>query len=310
MRKMKKILVICLLLCLTAQPVCGLSAAKIPSLPKELTLTAGQFQLFSQGFTGVWESSDPAVAGAELDVNDKKNVRLIGFSAGEATLTLTGTRSNKTAQVKVTVLADESAQNPVPDVIQKVIDIAVAEWTEVGGQALSKEKKGNKYVKWWGYDNIGWCGAFAGYCLDTAGVPLEKEDSIRKLKPLENGDPHGIRAAGVPKIDTGYTNLGRTTKIPRPGYLVIYGSVKDTYGYKHVGIVTDVQDYGEGLYKVTTVEGNMGSTVKSYCYLYDARNVEHENLAALPAEEQTEANVNYTPHQNTWYVTEFCATWY
>ena len=39
-------------------------------------------------------------------------------------------------------------------------------------------------------------------------------------------------------------------------------------------------------------------------------NVNHENLSPVPPEEQTEANVNYTPHQNTWYVTEFCATWY
>ena len=50
--------------------------------------------------------------------------------------------------------------------------------------------------------------------------------------------------------------------------------------------------------------------MKSYCYLYDARNVSHENLSPVHPEEQTEANVNYTPHQNTWYVTEFCATWY
>ena len=307
---MKKLIGALLLLSMLAAPLCGLAASKIPSLPKELTLTEGQFQLFAQGFTGNWVSSDPTVAGAEPDVNDKKNVRLIGFSQGEATLTLTGTKTNKTAQVRVTVLKDESADNPVPETIQKVIDIAKQEWTEVNGQGLSRDKRGNKYVKWWGYDNIGWCGAFAGYCLDTAGVPLEKEDDIKKLKPLDNGDPHGIRAAGVPKIDTGYTNLGRTTKLPRPGYLVIYGSVKDAYGYKHVGIVTDVEDLGDGLYQISTVEGNMGSTVKRYCYLYDSRNVNHENLAAVPAERQTEANVTYTPHQNTWYVTEFCATWY
>ncbi len=307
---MKKLISLLLVCVLALAPLGSLAAQKIPSLPKTLTLTAGQFQLFSQGFTGVWESSDPTVAGAEIDVNEKKNVRLIGFSQGEATLTLTGTRTNKTAQVHVTVLADETAADPVPEAVQRAVDIAVAEWQEVNGQALSKDKRGNKYVKWWGYDNIGWCGAFAGYCLDTAGIPLEKEDNIRKLKPLNSGEPHGIRAAGVPKIDTGYTNLGRATKIPRPGYLVIYGSVKDAYGYKHVGVVTDVTDLGEGLYKVTTVEGNMGSTVKSYCYLYDARNVNHENLSPVPPEEQTEANVNYTPHQNTWYVTEFCATWY
>lgn len=296
-------------LLLTLSPVSALAAKEPPALPKELTLTEGRFQLFAQSFTGNWESSDPAVAGAEIDVNNKKWVRLVGLTAGEATLTLTGTKSGKTAQVRVTVLPDETAENPTPDLIQSAIDIALKEWTELDGQKLSKEPKGNKYNKWWGYA-VGWCGAFAGYCLDTAGIPMDSEDAINKLKPLDSGEPHAIRAAGVPKLDTGYTNLGRVTKIPRPGYLVIYGSVKDSYGYKHVGLVTDAVDLGDGVFRVSTVEGNMGSTVKRYCYLYDSRNMTHQNLSAVPAEEQTEAKVNYTPHQDTWHVTEFCMTWY
>ena len=298
-----------LLLLTLLMPLPALAAKKIPTLPKELTLTAGQFELFDQAFTGVWESSDPAVAGAEPDVHEKKNVRIIGFQAGEATLTLTGTKSSKSAQVHVTVLPDETAGSEVPALIENFRQIALREWTELGGKKISKELRDNKYNKWWGYA-VGWCGAFASYCLESAGVPLDSEDSINKLKPLENGDPHGVRAAGVPKLDTGYTNLGRVTKIPRPGYLVIYGSVKDSYGYKHVGVVVDVEDRGDGVYRLTTVEGNMGSTVKSFCYLYDSRNMTHENLSAVPAQEQTDPNVQYPPHQDTWYVTEFCMTWY
>ena len=304
---MKRFLCSLLILCLL--PLTALGAAKPPSLPQELTLTAGQFRFFAQSFTGAWESSDPDVAGAEPDVNDKKNVRIIGFAPGEATLTLTGTKSKKTASVKVTVLPDETAQAPVPALIQQAIDIALKEWEELGEKKISKELRDNKYNKWWGYP-VGWCGAFASYCLEKAGIPLDSEDVISKLKPLDSGEPHGVRAAGVPKLDTAYTNLGRTTKIPRPGYLVIYGSVKDSYGYKHVGLVTQVEDMGGGLYQVTTVEGNMSSTVKRYCYLYDSRNVSHENLSALPQEMQTEPGLHYTPHQNTWYVTEFCMTWY
>lgn len=306
--KMKRIISLLLVAVLLA-PAAALAAKKVENIPKEVTLTAGKFQLYAQSFTGTWESSDPAVAGAELDVHDKKQVRIIALSPGEATLTLTGTKTNKTAQVKVTVLPDETENNPVPALIQKAVDIALSEWEQVGGQGLPKDTRGNKYNKWWGYA-VGWCGAFAGYCLDTAGIPMDSEDSINKLKPLDNGDPHAIRAAGVPKLSTGYTNLGRNTKIPRPGYLVIYGSVKDTYGYKHVGLVTDVKNLEDGLYLVSTVEGNMGSTVKRYCYIYDSRNMLHENLKEAPAEEQTIPGVNYTPHQNTWYVTEFCATWY
>ena len=104
--------------------------------------------------------------------------------------------------------------------------------------------------------------------------------------------------------------MERTTKIPRPVYLVIYGSVNDSYGYKHVGLVTGVEDRGDGVYLVSTVEGNLSNTVKRFSYLYNSRSVNHENMAALPAEEQTEPGVQYTPHQATWYVTEFCMTWY
>lgn len=306
---MKRVICLCLLLALCLSPLTGLAATKTPDLPKELTLTAGQFKLFAQSFTGNWESSDPAVAGAELDINDKKLVRLIGFEAGEATLTLTGTKSKKTAQVKVTVLPDETAGAETPELLQKAIEIGLAECAELGGKALSQEPKANKYTKWWGFA-CGWCGAFANYCMDTAGVPLEPSDTYRKLKPTADGAPHGVREAAVPKLDTGFANMERVTKIPRPGYLVIYGSAKDSYGFKHVGIVTDVQDQGDGVYLVSTVEGNMSKTVKRYCYLYDSRNLTHQNMSPAPQEVQTEADVQYTPHQDKWFVTEFCMTWY
>ena len=306
---MKRMICFALLLALCVSPLSALAAKEPPALPKEFTVRAGQFQLFKQSFTGVWESSDPAVAGAEPDVNDKKMVRLIGFQAGEAILTLTGTKTNKTAQVKITVLPEENAEAETPELLQKAVEIGLREWEELGGKSLPQEPRNNKYTKWWGYA-CGWCGAFAGYCLDTAGVPLESEDIINKRKPLDSGAPHGVKAAGVPKLNTGYTNMGRVTKLPRPGYLVIYGSVKDSYGYKHVGLVTDVQALEDGKYLVSTVEGNMSSTVKRYCYVYDARNVDHKNMASAPQEVQTDARIQYNPHQADWYVTEFCMTWY
>jgi len=299
----------CLMLLLCLLPLPALSASSLPSLPGELTLKAGQFRLYAQGFTGVWESSDPTVAHAEIDVNDKKNVRLIGFQPGEATLTLTGSRTKKTATVHVTVLPEENPDGETPEIIQRAIQIGLEEWAALGEKAITKEPKGNKFTKWWGYA-CGWCGAFANYCIATAGVPMEPSDTYKKLKPTGDGAPHAIREAAVPKLDTGYTNMERTTKIPRPGYLVIYGSVKDSYGYKHVGLVTDVEDRGDGVYLVSTVEGNLSNTVKRFSYLYNSRSVNHENMEALPAQEQTEPGIQYTPHQATWYVTEFCMTWY
>jgi len=305
---MKKLIAFALLVCLL--PLSALAAREPDKLPGKISLKAGEYRLFAQGFTGNWESSDPAVAGAETDVYENKYVRIVGLQPGEATLTLRGAKSGKTAEVQVTVLPDETAENPVPDLIAQAIDIALREWEETGGRSLPKDIKGNKYNKWWGYA-VGWCGAFVGYCLDKAGVPLEPEESAPKLKPLPDGAPHSIRAAGVPRLDTAFTNMERVTRIPRPGYLVIYGSVKDTYGFKHVGLVTDVVALEDGVYRVYTVEGNVSSTVRRYCYLYDSRNMEHDNMSAVPAEEQdADDGIEYTPHQNTWYVTEFCMTWY
>ena len=304
---MKRLLVWALLLCLL--PLSALAAKEPEKLPGQLTLTVGRFRLFNQGFSGTWESADPSVAGAETDVYEKKYVRIVGLKAGETTLTLTGKK--KTVTVRVTVLPDETAENPVPDVIRDAVDIALREWEELGEKKLPRDIKGNKYNKWWGYA-VGWCGAFAGYCLDQAGVPMETEDSAPRLKPLGHGEPHSIRAAGVPRLDTAFTNMDRVTRIPRPGYLVIYGSVKDTYGFKHVGIVTDVvPQEEEGVYQVFTVEGNMSSTVRRYCYLYDARNMTHQNTFPVPeAMRDASSGIEYTPHGDSWYVTEFCMTWY
>ena len=306
---MKRLIALFLLLCLL--PVGALAAKEPDKLPREITLTEGKFQLFDQGFRGVWESSDPAVAGAEIDVHENKYVRIVAFREGEATLTLTGTKSNKTAQIHVTVLKDETADDPMPESIQNAIDIALNEWKDLNGEKLPRTIQGNKYVKWWGGDNIGWCGAFASWCLFQAGIPMEPEESAPRLKPLENGEPHSIRAAGVPRLSTAFTNMDRVTRIPRPGYLVIYGSVKDTYGFKHVGLVTAVKDLGDGLYQVYTVEGNMASTVRRYSFLYDMTNMEHKNTQEVPVEMQdAEEGTDYIPHQDTWYVTEYCMTWY
>ena len=146
-------------------------------------------------------------------------------------------------------------------------------------------------------------------------MPLEPTDTYRHLKPLGSGEPHGVREAAVPKLDTGFANMERITNIPRPGYLVIYGrretSKQAAYAFVHVGLVTDVIDRGGGVYEVRTVEGNLSSRIKRFCYLYDANDTTKHNMSSLPAEEQTEPKVyQYTPQQDTWYVTEFCQTWY
>ena len=321
---MKRLL--CALLILALLPLTALAAkSKAKTEVKltgdtQLTLTAGKFELFTQPYTGDWESSDPGIAGAEPEANNKKKVRLVGYAEGEADLTLTGKKKSLT--VHVTVKADETAENPVPDQIQFVIDIAIAEWKENGDTRLPDSTKTNKYLKWWGA-KCGWCGVFTSYCMEQAGVPMDKEGAENKVKPLGSGDPHSIRVGGVGRFHDAFTNMERTTKFPRPGYLIIYGTAPkkgSSYNYEHIALVTDVKDLGDGVFQVSTVEGNWGKMVTRFCFLYDARNTTHENISPVPEADRTEPETfhNYTTHryneksakERPYFVYEFCQTWY
>ncbi|MBR4359300.1 MAG: CHAP domain-containing protein [Clostridia bacterium] len=278
-------------------------------LPERVTLTEGESASFILPFDGYWDSDAPDVAeGIENSI--------VAYQEGSAILALIS-KDGDEWQVEVEVTAPE--EDAVPALIQKAIDIGIREWEAADGKAFprsdtNKPHRDNKYTVWWGYD-CGWCGAFANYCLDTAGVPLEPTDTYRKLKPVGSGEPHGVREAAVPKLDTGFTNMERVTHVPRPGYLVIYGRRESkklsAYAFVHVGLVTDVVDRGNGLYTVYTVEGNLSSRIKRFCYLYDANDTTSHNMSQVPPEEQTDPGVyQYTPQQDTWYVTEFCQTWY
>lgn len=209
----------------------------------------------------------------------------------------------------------------VPEMIQEAIRIGIAEWEELGEQRLSQEPKSNKFTKWWGYA-CGWCGAFATYCLDMAGVPLEPTDTYRKVKPTGDNAPHGIREALQSKLFTGYKNMERITNIPMPGYLVLFGA-RDLASAResslvHVGLITEVIDRGDGVYQLFTVEGNIGSTVKRYSFLYDSKDETRHNLTLLPESEWLEPETYHydEPRQTkrdgktyAWYVDSFCQTW-
>ena len=330
---MKRIL--CAALVLLLLPLSAFAAGKSKAktetkLPKELklTLTAGKFESYTQPFAGTWESSDPDVANAEIEVNSgNRKVRIIGYQPGEATLTLTGKKAGNKATVQVTVTADATAEDPVPDSIRAAIDAAIQEWEENGEKNLTNEKKTNKYLKWWGA-KCEWCGVFVTYCLEKAGIPMAAEGSENKpakLTPGANGAPYSIRVGGVGRFKDAFINMDRATKIPRPGYLVIYGNEpkKGTASNRHhVALVTDVSDRGDGTYQVSTVEGNFDYTkpkkiknvVTRFSYVYDPRNVTRENISAVPAEEQTDPETfhNYLTHRDErpYFVYMFCQTWY
>ncbi len=209
----------------------------------------------------------------------------------------------------------------VPALMRAAIDYALNEWQQVGGERLPRC---NKYTLWYSNGNkyeYGWCAAFECYCLYHVGIPMVE---WTKCEPHPDGDVWGVKANGVGKVIEGYNKMNRLTFVPRTGYLVVYGQ-KDSGNSMHVGIITDVQDLGNGQYLVKTVEGNMSNTVKRYCYLYTVGNADESrangknnynygvygNYSDCPEEYRTEPETyQYTIHSQKWYVFRFCATWF
>ena len=300
---------LCAALALMLLPLWAKAGAE--ALPDTLNMTPGESREFELPFPGYWESDAP-------DVAQGKGAVITAYNTGSAVLVLVSAEGEEwPVEVEVSASGEETAQ--VPELIQKAIEIGIREWEDADGEPFprsdsNKPHRDNKFTVWWGYD-CGWCGAFANYCLDTAGVPLEPTDTYKKLSPTGDGSPHGVREAAVPKLDTGFTNLERVTNIPRPGYLVIYGRRESksqaAYAFVHVGLITDVIPRPDGTYQLFTVEGNLSSRIKRMSYIYDPNAPANRNMTAVPEEERIEPDVyQYTPQQDTWYVTEFCMTWY
>ena len=198
----------------------------------------------------------------------------------------------------------------VPDAINTVIDFAIEEWRAAGNKAFSRAGSKNKYSFWQcgkgAKCNIGWCGAFLGYVFDTCGVPM---DEPTKSVPHESGEPYSVRAAGVGKINKGFEKMNRLSMTPKPGYLVVYGQRRG-YGYKHIGLLTDVDDLGDGKYLLKTVEGNMSNRIKRYCYIFDS-NESVRNTSACPEEYRLDnGEINDYQHIKDWNITTFCQTWF
>ncbi len=252
---------------------------------------------YSPGLEGVvsWRSDAPETARGQGD-------EILTFGEGFAMLTAVLPGGGEMYfDVVVTVDA-------VPPLIRDAVRLALDEWEASLGKTFTQR---NKYTAWYCGTGpkcyFGWCGGFVSYCLDTVGVPMEDPpDSV----PHESGEPYAVHAAGVGKLFTGFTNMDRITDVPKPGYLVIYGK-RDYYDYVHVGMVTDGEDLGDGTYIVRTVEGNVSSRIKRYCYLYDANDTTEHNYGPPPEEYQTDPDTfQYTVHQKEWFVNVFCQTWF
>lgn len=175
-----------------------------------------------------------------------------------------------------------------PALIQSVLDIAYGEWESVGGAAL---KDSNKYTKWRNNYEWGWCAGFITWCMLEAGVPMDDEDYFKEAaKDSETGfvevsGVHYSKESSVGKLLPAFQIMNRTTMMPQPGYLLVYGASYSRY--IHVGLVYDVQPLGDGKFRITTIEGNMTHTVKMYIHDYDINADKEQNLSMVPEAERT-----------------------
>lgn len=199
----------------------------------------------------------------------------------------------------------EAEVSPIPELVQASIDVAEKEWTDFYGKSI---KRSNKYTKWYcGKEcEFGWCGGFLVWCQWKAGISMQWSDQLKAVDP---SDVTAIKEAGVGKLLTAYKKLDRLTNIPKPGYPVIYAVANNHNKTVHVGLVTEVEDRGDGMYGITTIEGNLSSQVKKFKYLYDSSEEaleNNENIWSLPEEEWTEERVFYELPTDNWYINIFC----
>lgn len=286
----------------------------------KLNLRPGETFIYPQNVAGVWESDDSdvvSVLGNEFTALDE------GFACLTA--------ENEDGVVfRVEITISENAEDTgvirddVPIAIRAAIDLALSEWEEADGKTFERS---NKYTKWYNGNNAkyGWCAAFECYCMYHADIPMVVWN---ECEPHEDGDPWSVKANGVGKVIMGFGRMNRLTFTPRPGYLVVYGQ-KSSGTCMHVGIVTDVQDMGDGKYLIKTVEGNMSNRIKRYCFLYDVKDADEErangkdnyegkkpyivkdNYSAPDPQYQTDPDTfQYTKQVKDWYVFRFCATWF
>ena len=196
----------------------------------------------------------------------------------------------------------------VPETIQRLLDLAYDEWKELDGKKL---KKSNKYTKWRNNYEWGWCAGFITWCMLELDIPQKVWTEI------EDGEVEGIvhvKEAGVGKVVTGYTRMRRTTMTPQKGFLVIYGK-KGKNGLWHAGLVYDVEKLPNGKYRLTTIEGNVNSSVWMFVHDYDP-NAEKKtkNISLVPENERVAVDSSafsykYTYNDKDMYINMFLMPW-
>ncbi|NLO86410.1 MAG: hypothetical protein GX096_13460 [Clostridiales bacterium] len=281
-------------------------SAYLPSLDREIIPFDMVIDIAYAPLSGEVESSDESV------VTVADDGKMTAHAQGMATVTYHKSGGDEVYEITVS--------DDVPTELAKnYIYVLRNEFYTV---QRSRLPKWNKYAKWYynKKNEVGWCSVFTIYCANAAGANPIKQ----KTMDLDNIPATQFFAEGqVGSQYDGFMKMGRFSNVPKPGFLVIYADMKKAYRTTHIGSVVDVADMGDGLYAVTTIEGNMSSSVKSYCYLYDSNNQNYlvgsegadkklklqNNMQELPKEDQVDPLVQYELHTDYWSVFGFCETW-
>ena len=173
--------------------------------------------------------------------------------------------------------------------------------------------KYNLYTQWFNpaaKSGFGWCGAFVGIHFEEVGVEMNKEYRAKNAPPLADGSLFAVRQASQTKLFEGFQSRNRLSNIPQTGYYIIYGR-KGSTPYTHVGLITAVQEMGDGVYLLETVEGNLGSRIKRFSYLYDSlAERKDRNIKPIPSDMQTQPDIFNYDYVDNFYINVFGQTWY
>ena len=211
-----------------------------------------------------------------------------------------------------------------PEQIRHMLDIAWQDWQDAGGKTQGdvttrngKKSVKNKYTLWrndYYWNSNGWCAGFVTWCMLEAEIPQVSYSEIKSM-PEEAPEPvYSIKDSTPKNLFLGFQHLHRITRIPQKGFVILYGEGNNKF--IHVGIVYDVEKIGDGVYRLTTLEGAMGAnTVKMFVFDYDLNAAEKKNVSQVPEAERTEEESDmftYGLHgkkKNPWYVVKFLMPW-
>jgi len=278
-------------------------SAYVPEVAPEITPFDEPEAIVHPPVSGSFKSSDETI----LTVDD----RGLMTAREPGVVRVTYHREAGDVHYRVTVAEDIPTERA-----KAMAYVAMREFLETRQARLPKY---NKYAKWY-YGKkreVGWCAVFGIWCANASGSePLKEKDSTE----VSEDATLYLKEGQVGNQYDGFYALERFGAIPRIGYMVIYADMRNGYRFTHIGIVVNTVPLENGMYWVTTVEGNMSNSVKSYGYLYDSNKSNYlvgvekglklqRNMSQVPEDDRGDPLPQYELHTDYWTVFGFCETW-